>query len=138
MGKIVQNAKLRSLTLRHDGHLTESGDTILQWRMCAEQGSQPSAANQGFDDAQSCGCGRKCGRRDALIVRAQLLEGADQAVWLANHASTSLIGGILPSPGKEQLEHQRCKRRQNHHGNCGEGASASFPVIVPLTPVTAE
>src|SRR5258707_725458 len=68
-----------------DGHLAQCGDAILQWRVSAEQRTPNRAsAEHRLYDAQR-GSGLRNVAWDALVVRTEFLQRADQPELLAHH-----------------------------------------------------
>src|SRR6266705_1850591 len=98
--------------------------------MSAKKGPERAAAKKGLHDAQGRSRGRYGRRGNAIVVGTQLLEGADQAVRVSDHACAGLVGGILPLAGESQLQEHGGERGQNQHHQTKDSASSSASLTI--------
>src|SRR6267378_4050648 len=93
-------------------------------------------AKHGLDDAQRGGRWRHRGGRDSLVVGPEFLQGADQAVRLANHASAGSVRGVLALARNAELQKSGRDGRQNQHQNSSH--TAAFALVVGSTKPQAD
>src|SRR5215469_401579 len=137
-GRQQHAPKLPSLAMASDGQLTEGGDPLLKWRVSTEQACENgtgSTSKERLDDTERrSGLGNVA--RNALVVGAQLLQGADQAVRIADHAGAGFVGGVLALPGDAELQKHGGAGSQEKHQERGE--AAAFTVVIAPAPAKPE
>src|SRR6516162_185754 len=112
-------------------HLPQRRNALLERRVGAKKRAQGTRAKERLHDAERRSARGDGRRRNALVVGAQLFEGTDEAVRIADHANAGFVGGILASSGEKQLQKERRKGGQKDHQDSRK--PATFAVVIAAT-----
>ena len=95
-----------SLELPRTRQFAQRCDPILERRVGAKPGGKGSSAEEGLDDAERACRWRNPRRRNAIVVRAQFLQCADEAIRMTHHVRAGFVCTVFSLARKAKL--QKC------------------------------
>src|SRR5580658_5737159 len=102
--------EMLDLAIGDNCHRLQASDALGERRMRAEETAEKFAGREWRDNAER-GRGRRDVHGDALVVGAELFEGADQAVRMTDHLRAGSVGLKFALAGNPELQEQRANRR---------------------------
>src|SRR5579872_4956337 len=97
------------------GHAAQGFDALGKRWVSAKETLEYLAPAEGHDDIKRRGSRRDVGHGNALIVRAQLFERANQSIGMAHQACPSCIRRIFALSRNAQLDQQSGDWRYDQH-----------------------